>query len=156
MARSSPLEMLIEIQDDRVETALAEVADSQQTLNQAKEQLDTLYSFQTEYEQRFREESKVGIQPVHLHNYHAFISKLYIAIEQQTEKIKTLEKKVEEKQQIWLEEKNQLNAYKKLKERQDREKAKIESKREQKLSDEFGAKKYRDKQKEQLDGEVSM
>ena len=144
--------MLIEIQDDRVATALTAVADKQQAVNQAKEQLDMLVSYRAEYEQRFREKTKLGIHPVHLRNYQAFISKLHYAIDQQQNVVKTLEQQLAQRQQIWIEEKNQFNAYEKLKERQDRIKEKKESRKEQKLSDEFGAKKYADKRRMSFGG----
>lgn len=142
MVKQTQLEMLIEFQEDKVEKALAAVAERQQALNQANEQMNVLLSYRTEYEQRFVTQTQTGIQAAQLHNFQAFITKLHHAIDQQTQVIKTFEAQLAEKQQLWLSEKNQLKAYEKLREREILLQQKKENKREQKLSDEFGTRKF--------------
>jgi flagellar FliJ protein len=150
MTKQTPLEMLTEIQEEKVDEALNLVAICQQTLNRAIEQRDMLYQYRIDYERQFREEAKQGIKPTHLHNYHAFLSKLDKAIEQQEQIVVQLEKQLEKRKEEWVEEKNQLKAYETLQERRDKEQQAKENRREQKLSDEHGAKKHRERlQREQ-------
>lgn len=152
MAKQTPLEMLTEIQEGKVDEALNLVAICQQTLNQAIEQRDMLYQYRIDYEKQFREEAKKGIKPTHLHNYHAFLSKLDHAIEQQEQIVVQLEAQLEKRKEEWVEEKNKLKAYETLLERKEKEKQAKENRQEQKMSDEHGAKKYRERLQREQEG----
>ena len=150
MAKQTPLEMLINNQKEKVDEALNMVAICQQTLNQAIDQRDMLYQYRIDYERQFREDAKQGIKPTHLHNYHAFLSKLDHAIEQQERIVVQLEKQLEKKKEEWVEAKNQLRAYETLQERKEKEKQVKENRKEQQLSDEHGARKHQERlQREQ-------
>ena len=148
MAKQTPLEMLNDIQEEKVEDALNTVAICQQTLSQAAEQRETLEQYRIDYEQQFRDQAKIGIRPTHLHNYQAFLSKLNRAIDQQDKIVAQLERQLAQKQQEWIEEKNQLKAYETLQERKDKAEQDKENRQEQKASDEYGAKKFMERRRE--------
>lgn len=149
MAKQTPLEMLTEIQEEKVEEALNLVAVCQQTLDQAIEQRETLFQYREDYEEQFRVQARAGIRPTHLHNYHAFLSKLNQAIHQQEIIVTQLERQLEKRQGEWVEEKSQLRAYETLQERQRKELEAKENRREQKLSDEHGTKKFLERKREE-------
>jgi len=139
MAKSSTLNMLIDLARNDTDDAARELAKMAKARQEAQQQLDALHSYRKDYAERLQEASKSGLTASNYHNFRQFIATLDDAVSQQNKILEQLDAKLQQGRDAWLAEKRRLNSFETLQTRQLRHQAVIEARREQRLTDEMSA-----------------
>lgn len=143
MADYSPLPMLIDLAQDKVDEAGRALNALTTQRRHAKNQLDILDTYRADYAVRLQQATEGGLSASNYHNFRRFIATLDEAISQQNRIIAQIDAKIQTGQQQWYVEKRRLNSYETLKARQDQQMRYRETRREQHASDEISAGLYR-------------
>src|SRR5690606_3011126 len=139
MAKSSTLNMLIDMARNDTDEAARELAKLVKARHDAQQQLDALHSYRKDYAERLQEESKSGLTASNYHNFRQFIATLDDAMSQQNKILEQLDARLQQGRDAWQAEKRRLNSYETLQTRRLRDQAVIEARREQRLNDEMSA-----------------
>src|SRR4051812_20867742 len=83
MALSSTMKRLLEIAETKAESAAATLGAVTRELQQHEEKLLLLFRYRDDYQQRFRQAARTGLDAQGLRNYHEFLERLENAIMQQ-------------------------------------------------------------------------
>lgn len=108
----------------------------------AKSRLQMLEQYREEYAQRLRDATAQGITRSALHNYQDFLARIDQAIAQQSMAVRQSEQSTAVGQDHWKEQNKQLKAIDTLSLRHDARERLRNGKQEQKMLDEFSARKY--------------
>jgi flagellar protein FliJ len=139
MTQPSPLQTLIGLAQDDVDTAAQKLGRVQRERNDVEKQLDALITYRDEYHARFTESARQGMAAGNVRNFQAFIDTLDAAIDQQRRMLDQATARVEAAKPEWQRCKQKLGSYEVLQARQDEVAARKESRREQRDSDEYAA-----------------
>lgn len=143
MADYSPLPMLIDLAQGKVDDAGRTLSELTAQRHHAKSQLDTLDTYRADYAVRLQQATEGGLSASNYQNFRRFIATLDEAISQQNRIITQIDTKIQTGRQQWYVEKRRLNSYETLKARQDQQAQYRETRREQRASDEVSAGLYR-------------
>ncbi|MEC5396437.1 flagellar export protein FliJ [Uliginosibacterium sp. H1] len=143
MTRQSPLEALIDMAKDRVDSATRRLAECLAGERTAAEKLQLLTDYREEYRKRYMEAVRNGMGPADMRNYSAFLAKLDDAILQQQQVTDHQKRLTVAGQQQWMQERNRLKAFDTLSQRQLQQQQRKENKQEQRQSDEHAAKHFK-------------
>ncbi|WP_323017905.1 flagellar export protein FliJ [Castellaniella sp.] len=143
MNPETPLDVLINLTQDKLDEAGRVLADLAAQRREAQGQLKTLDNYRSDYTQKLQDTTESGVTASNYHNFRHFIATLDEAISQQNRIIAQIDIRIEAGRQQWHHEKRHLNSYETLKTRQLRQLATREQRREQRASDEAAAGLYR-------------
>jgi len=135
----TPLAVLIELSQTRVDEAGRLLAELGTQRRQAQDQLDTLDGYRSDYTLRLQLSTQGGLSASNYHNFRRFIATLDEAISQQNKIIAQIDTHLDAGRQRWTAEKRRLGSYEALQARQDRQARYREQRLEQRVSDELSA-----------------
>ncbi len=145
MAKQSTqtLNLLNQLAGDEVEAAMQSLAQTMQQLERAKQQLAMLGQYQQEYQQQWQQAAQQGVKADLYRNFQGFFSQLESAVQGQNAQIEQFQAIVLQKQQVLQEKRRKQKSYEVLITRAETLQAKAESKRDQKMMDEFASRARR-------------
>ena len=142
MPRSFSLQPLLDLMQERTDEATRRLGQLIAAEQNAKTRLQMLEQYRAEYADRLREASREGLTPLALRNYQDFLARIDQAIEQQTAAVRHTAQETAHGQAAWNAQNKQLKAIDALSHRHDERERQREGKLEQKLQDDFSARKY--------------
>ncbi|MER1941645.1 MULTISPECIES: flagellar export protein FliJ [unclassified Castellaniella] len=143
MNHETPLDVLINLAQEKLEDAGRALANLGTQRREAQNQLNTLDHYRSDYTRRLQDTTESGVTASNYHNFRHFITTLDEAISQQNRIIAQIDSRIDTGRQQWHHEKRQLNSYETLKARQTRQLQLREQRRDQRASDEAAASLYR-------------
>jgi flagellar FliJ protein len=144
MATNQSLDLLIHVSTDRRNSAALSLAGSRRQTEEAQRKMDMLSRYRHDYLARMNSgDAAGGTDPVRIANTRAFIDKLEQAIAQQQREIEACESYSNACFHLLNAEEKKLKSLETLRERRTKEAGRAEGRREQKLSDEAGARAAR-------------
>lgn len=146
MATDNPIKTLIDLTQTRVDDAARQLQAVTASRDGAKQQLDMLHVYRQDYLERFEKASAEGMSTVNYHNFRQFIATLDEAISQQNNIVDQYDLKLKQTQELWFDQKRQLNSYETLLSRQEHELQLLNNRKEQKLNDEMSMQQFRRQQ----------
>ncbi|MDR1661045.1 MAG: flagellar export protein FliJ [Azoarcus sp.] len=141
MTRPFPLQTVLELMQDRADEATRNLARLIANEKDAKAKLDLLLGYRDEYAGRFREAAQNGLTRLAWSNFQQFLDRIDEAIEQQRQTVALKERNTAAGQTQWKEQRKKLKAFDTLSTRHFASENAREMKRDQKLQDEFAARK---------------
>lgn len=142
MAQTFSLQPLLELMQTRTDDATRQLGKLIAAEQNAKSRLQMLEQYREEYAQRLRDATAQGITRSALHNYQDFLARIDQAISQQSMAVRQSEQSTAVGQDHWKEQNKQLKAIDTLSLRHDARERLRNGKQEQKMLDEFSARKY--------------
>lgn len=137
MAKRFHLQPLVELTEERSQSAARALAKLKQAWQLAETKLAQLQGYLAEYRQRLQRQTEAGFSVTQWRDYQAFILKLEFAIKAQAEEVERCRLRWEAGQVEWLAREREVKAYHTLRQRHDQAERKIEEKQDQRLQDEF-------------------
>ncbi|POZ60480.1 flagellar export protein FliJ [Chromobacterium alticapitis] len=141
----SKYQLLIKLADERQQAAAERMSLAQNALNQARMRLEQLDGFREEYRQRLVVSGGKGISVIQYQDFRRFLLRLDEAMAQQKQDVERCMQRFVLERQAWQHEYKKLKAYEKLLQRELEREALLESKREQKRTDEFSTRQFWDR-----------
>lgn len=142
MAQPFSLQPLLEVMQTRTDEATRKLGQLIAAEQNQRSRLLMLEDYRAEYAQRMSEATAQGITRLVLRNYQDFLARIDQAIEQQRLMVVDSENSTRAGQEHWKSQNKQLKAIDTLSQRHDARERYREGKQEQKLLDEFSARKY--------------
>ena len=139
MAKPFPLQIVLELMQDRADEATQQLARLITSERDARNKLEMLQQYRDEYATRFQQAAQNGLTRREWHNYQGFLNRLDEAIESQTRAVALQVKSTAAGQSHWQQQRKKLKAIDTLSERHLAHENTQEWKREQKTQDEFSA-----------------
>lgn len=147
MAPRSPMDMLRDKAEEKLNDATLQLGKVRQAYEKARTQLSQLESYQREYQQQLTARTaEKGLHITHLLSYQFFIDSLNQVVKQYTTQVTSCESSVTQALCDWKSDHRRLNAFTTLKCRADDIARLKESRQEQKLMDEFASQIFLRKQ----------
>ncbi len=106
--RSSRLQPVARLAEDKQQKAARRLGDIRQKLQQQRQQLQELESYRVEYLDRLHDAARNGIKAAQLRHYQSFVSKLSEAIEQQQKVVLMAERDVGTALDNWFQTRNRM------------------------------------------------
>lgn len=145
MAKQST-ETLVFLKDmaaQEVESAMQALASAMKLLEDARAQEAMLQQYQAEYAQQLHLATSKGMEATLYQNFRRFAQQLEQAVTGQDAQLQQLEKMVQAKREAWQAAQRKKKSYEVLIDRATHHAQKVQSKREQKLMDEFAGRAKR-------------
>jgi flagellar FliJ protein len=133
---------LYKFEHDKEQQAAQQLQQAEQEYQQHFVRLKSVADFRLEYMKRLNDRSIQGIDSATYTHYHAFISKLDYATEQVEIAIKQSKALVEQRRNLWLAQRQKLQAVNLLKDKIVKKMQIKADKIEQKMFDEFSVQQY--------------
>ena len=141
MAKPFSLQPLLDLMQTRTDEAARRLGQLISAEHNQKSRLKLLEEYREEYNQRFRVSSQAGMTPLAWANFMDFLGRIDEAIAQQRQIVTNSERETVQGQDHWREQNKRLKAIDTLSDRHTASERYLEGKREQKLQDEFSARK---------------
>jgi flagellar protein FliJ len=141
MKNRSTITLLIDLAQERSDSVLKKLALVRKNADEAQQRLRLLQDYRGDYEKRFGATAAQGIVLDQLRNFHAFLAKLELAIQQQTAQAAQCAGRVKTVEQEWQAEQRRMKSFAVLKDRMDAAAAARELKKLQNELDEFAARR---------------
>ncbi|OQA32612.1 MAG: Flagellar FliJ protein [Betaproteobacteria bacterium ADurb.Bin341] len=141
MAKPFSLQPLLDLMQTRTDEAARRLGQLIAAEQSQKSRLKLLEEYREEYNQRFRESSLAGMTPLAWRNFLDFLGRIDEAIIQQRLIVANSERDTTQGQDQWREQNKRLKAIDTLSDRHTASERYFEGKQEQKLQDEFSARK---------------
>ncbi|MDD2883472.1 MAG: flagellar export protein FliJ [Dechloromonas sp.] len=142
MARPFSLQPLLDLMQTRTDEASRQLGALIAAENDAKSRLQMLEQYRDEYAERLRNAAAQGLTLTTLNNYQEFLKRIDEAIAQQALAVQQSAAGTAHGQQHWQAQNTRLKAIDTLSTRHQRQEQQAENRREQKLLDEFSARKF--------------
>lgn len=142
MAQAFSLQPLLELMQSRTDEATRKLGQLLAAEQNQRSRLEMLEQYRGEYAQRMSDAVRQGLTPTSLMNYQSFILRIDEAIAQQRVVVSNSEKNTRLGQQHWQEQNKRLKAIDTLSQRHEIKERYRENKSDQKLQDEFAARRY--------------
>ena len=142
MSQPFTLQPLLELMQSRTDEATRRLGQLIAAEQSARSRLQMLEQYRAEYADRLRETIAQGMTRQVLANYQDFLARIDDAIRQQTFAVQQSAANTSHGQQNWKEQNTRLKAIDTLSARHDVKERQREEKNEQKLLDEFSARKF--------------
>lgn len=140
---TSSLDLLAELAHKAQDAAARTLAQHRQQLRQLAAQLKTLQQYQQEYRQGLQQKlHKEGMSPASLANYRAFLTSLDTAMDRARASMAKQQAEIAKSQAAWQAEWRKAHAYDTLIERRAAQAQQAAGRREQRHSDELGARMH--------------
>ena len=117
--------------------AAGKLGQSQATLEQARQQLESLQQYRDDYQQQWIDKGQTGVSGQWLMNYQRFLSQLEVAIEQQDKSLAWHHSNLNKARTAWQQAYARVEGLRKLVQRYRDEAQAMASKQEQKMLDEM-------------------
>lgn len=138
MAIASPMDTLREMAEEALQEATTQLGKMRQACQQAEEQLNQLVNYELEYRQRLQTDmTSDGMAATNWMNYQQFMTSLDKTLEHHRQHVNQCQHHVSLALKNWQEKKQRLNAFEALRDRAMATQLLRESKRDQKLMDEY-------------------
>lgn len=141
MVKPFSLQTVLELMQVRADDATQRLARLIANERDAKNKLDMLQQYRDEYAARFRQSAQNGMAQREWHNYQEFLNRLDEAINAQRQAVAQQAKNTVAGQKNWQEQRKKLKAFDTLSERHFSAENAKEQKRDQKIQDEFAARR---------------
>lgn len=148
MAKPFSLQPLLDLMQTRTDDAARRLGQLIAAEQSQKSRLKLLEQYREEYNQRFRESSQAGMTPLAWRNFLDFMGRIDEAIVQQRQIVSNSERDTADGKDQWREQNKRLKAIDTLSERHAASERYLEGKRDQKLQDEFSARKKKENSEE--------
>lgn len=130
---------LKELAEDRRDGKLGRLAEAVAQRDTARQKLEMLVDYRSDYDGRLAETASSGIGTEKLRSYRQFLVNLQRAIDQQTDIVAKAQERVEAAQVQWRAEQRQVDSFRILDERRAAIETRVANRNEQKLTDEFAS-----------------
>jgi flagellar FliJ protein len=137
MIKPFSLQPLVHLAQQKNDAATKKLGQLNQQHQTAQEKLDALQQYRKDYQVKFQEEAKVGMNPVDMKNFQDFIGRLDQAIQQQTSVIEKTKAGVQTGRTELMDTTRKMKSFDTLAQRHVDSEKKIEAKNEQRMQDEF-------------------
>jgi flagellar protein FliJ len=144
MTKPFALQTVLELMQARADDATQNLARLIANERDAKNKLEMLQQYREEYATRFQQAAQNGLTPRQWHNYQEFLNRLDEAIDSQRKTVTLQAQHTAAGQTLWQQQRKKLKAFDALSERHYSSENALESKRDQKMQDEFAARKKED------------
>ena len=141
MVKPFSLQTVLELMQVRADDATQRLARLIANERDAKNKLDMLQQYRDEYAARFRQSAQNGMAQREWHNYQEFLNRLDEAINAQRQAVAQQAKNTVAGQKNWQEQRKKLKAFDTLSERHFSAENAKDQKRDQKIQDEFAARR---------------
>ena len=145
MANASALETLIDLAQRESDACAKRLGAALKGVEEGEQKLQMLLGYRDDYANRLDAAQMAGITPFAYQNFVAFLGKLEQAIDGQREVLKHARVKADMEKKGWQESERKRLSYRTLNERAAAEALALESKRDQKMMDDFAARTARAK-----------
>ena len=142
MAQPFSLQPLLELMQTRTDEATRQLGQLIAAEQNQRSRLEMLEQYRDEYAQRLRDTIAQGVTRQILNNYQEFLGRIDEAIQQQRQAVRHSEQSTRQGQAHWQAQNKQLKAIDTLSQRHDARERYRENRQDQKLQDEFSARKY--------------
>ena len=145
MAKPFSLQIVLDLMQVRADEATNRLARLIANERDAKSKLEMLQQYRDEYAARFKQAAQSGLGQREWHNYQEFLNRLDEAIDSQRQTVAQQVKNTATGQTHWQQQRTRLKALDTLSDRHYASENALEQKREQKVQDEFSARRRTDK-----------
>ncbi len=142
MSKPFPLKTLLDLAQERSDTAAAQLGMVNGHARDIQDRLQLLLNYRLEYSNRLVNDAKLGIGSVGWLNFRQFIATIDAAIEKQREMVVAAQHQLEASKQHWQAEQGRLRSFETLAQRHHRAQRVVEAKLEQKEQDNFALKDF--------------
>lgn len=137
MAKTFPLQPLIDLAQERSRSAAQALAKLKHGWQEAENKLLQLQTYLREYQNRLHLQTQSGLSVQQWRDYQAFMHKLELAIQAQLQEVERCRRMWDAGQVEWQACEREVKAYQTLRDRHDETERKQDAKLEQRLQDEF-------------------
>lgn len=149
MAKRFHLQPLVDLAEDRSQSAAQALARLTQAWQNAENKLNQLRGYLAEYNARLQQQAQTGFSISQLRDFQAFILKLEMAIRAQAEEVEGCKARWEHGQAEWQAREREVKAYQTLRQRHEQAERRSDERLDQRLQDEFARNLHRRKQDQQ-------
>lgn len=142
MATSSALDTLIELASKESDEAAKRLGICMKAAEDAEQKLELLVQYRDDYVLRFQQSLAKGLSVMGYSNYQQFINKLEQAISSQQQVIRDAHTRTDRERAAWQASERKRMSYGTLAKRAQKTQQLIDSKRDQKQTDEHAARQY--------------
>ena len=139
---SDPLIIVLKLATEAEEQAAMQLKSAQFEKQKRQGQLDALNNYRLDYMKQMKGQQGQSLSANQYHQFHQFIKQVDNAITQQVAAVKDAEQQVGYRQSHWLEKQQKRKAIEMLLAKKAQKAQIAESRREQKMSDEFAMQQY--------------
>lgn len=136
MSKHFPLQSVRDLARNNADASAVALGRLQSQELQARERLAMLEACRMEYQAKLLSAGRGGIGQANLYNYHEFLAKLERAIAQQNEVLRAAETRTRAGLKDWQSRQIKLKSFDVLAQKHQQAEARLEARREQKLTDE--------------------
>ena len=136
MNKSFPLQILLDLAQSKNEEATRRLGLLNRQQHDAQTQLEVLYQYRREYQERMQSASRNGMNPALLKNFQEFIYKLDVAIAQQSKAVEQCKLSAQMGRSEFTSTQRKLKSFDTLQQRHVETQIKAQAKQEQKTADE--------------------
>lgn len=144
MTKPAPVKTLLDLSKMRLDEATRSLGSLISGEQAASERLELLTGYRTEYHSRFMAAAKNGLDRDTWRNYQSFLDRLDASIDQAEEAVKQSRQRTVNGQREWMGKQERVRAFDTLAQRHEAREQYVEYHVEQKLQDEFAARKVGD------------
>lgn len=145
MSHSFPLKPLLDLTQTRMDDAARRLGELIASEQEGTRKLELLQNYRAEYETRFHDAARNGMSPEAWRNYASFLGRIDEAVAIQAAAVERSRRLTIAGQDAWREQRNKVKAFDTLQKRFDAGEARKAAKQEQRASDEYAAKRHRDR-----------
>lgn len=136
------LQTLLKFEQNKEEQAANTLRNAEHDYQQNLVRLQSVSDYRLEYMSRLSQRSMQGIDSATYNHYHAFISKLDYASEQVKVAMHQAKALVEQSKQLWIQQKQKVQAVEMLTDKRNQALMKLENKKEQSMFDEVATQQF--------------
>lgn len=141
--KSQRFNSVVKYSESKEDQAAQKLAASQHNLQDQQQRLQSLQQFHDEYAQRFSLIGQQGMKAGQVRDYHAFVGKLKVAVEQQERMVKIAVGNVEEKKFAWIKSRTETQKANIILQRYVSQEQRLADKIEQKDNDEHAQRNHK-------------
>jgi flagellar FliJ protein len=141
MTKPFSLQIVLDLMQVRADEATNRLARLIANERDAKSKLEMLQQYRDEYAARFKQAAQNGLGQREWHNYQEFLNRLDEAIDSQRQTVALQVQNTATGQMQWQKQRTKLKALDTLSDRHNASENALEQKREQKIQDEFSARR---------------
>lgn len=146
MSKPFPLQTLLDLSQKRMDDATRRLGELLASEQEATTRLDLLQQYRDEYQNRFMDATKNGINRKEIDNYRIFLGRLDDAIGQARQIVEQTKWRTSQGQQDWLDKRGRVKAFDTLSQRHQTRQNHMENRKEQKLLDEHVTRQFQSTQ----------
>lgn len=146
MKQALPFTTLIDLAQQEVDAAAQALGTLQRQRDEMSGKRQNLDGYRAEYEQQLAQAAREGMTMGQRRNYQAFLGTLGTAIDQQQVQVEMLDRKIAVARMQWEQKKQKLNSFETLETRARQVQEQRTAKYEQRMTDEFAARRAREAQ----------